>query len=149
MEVIKLDPEKQEEYSIKRTNKHVCFHKQIEVDVEEREVRCVKCNTVIDPFDFIHDLAASTENHLAYKFLLETEIKDFEQRKSRLEKDLVNLRGKIKRENIKAKDFLKSFLNEKKWDGIIHYGNNGEFSVDVSWVCDQYVRQIFGINNTE
>jgi hypothetical protein len=97
MEVIKLDPDKQKEYSIKRINNHLCSHKLIEVDVERREVCCRNCNTIVEPFDFILDMAMSVENHVSYQKRLEYEVKELEERKIRLEKDLVNLRARIKK----------------------------------------------------
>jgi hypothetical protein len=98
MEVIKLDPEKQKEYSIKRINNHICNHKFIEVDVELRVIRCQKCNTVVDPFDFILNMAMSVESHVSYQKRLEYEVGELQERKIRLEKDLVNLRAKIRKE---------------------------------------------------
>jgi predicted solute-binding protein len=98
MDIIKLDPEKQSEYSIKRVNNHVCSHKFIEIDVQEREIRCQKCNTVVDAFDFIYRLATETENHVSYKKRLEYEVLDLENRKIQLEKDLNYWRSKIRKE---------------------------------------------------
>ena len=144
MEVIKLDPKNQDEFSIKKIKKHSCSHKYIEVDVEEREVRCQNCNTVIDPFEFIFGLATETENHISHKHFIENEVRELQDKKIKLEKEVANLKAKIRKENVPAKQFLKTFLEKEKWDGVIHYGNNGQYTVDVAWVCDQYLKQIIG-----
>jgi hypothetical protein len=99
MDVIKLDPEKQAEFGLQRVNVVHCYHKFIEVDVQERLVRCQKCNTVVDPFDFIYRLATELESHVSYKKRLEYEILDLEQRKSSLEGSIKYLRSKIKKED--------------------------------------------------
>lgn len=147
MEVIKLDIEKQKEFSIKRVNKHSCSHKFIEVDVEEREVRCQKCNTVVDSFDFIYGLATETENHVSHKFMLESETKELQERKFKLENEIKNLKAKERKEKIHAKDFLKSFLERHKWDGVVYYGEQGQYSVDVAWICEEYTKRILGLRN--
>jgi hypothetical protein len=42
-------------------------------------------------------MAMSVENHVSYQKRLEYEVKELEERKIRLEKDLVNLRARIKK----------------------------------------------------
>jgi len=149
MDVIKLDIAKQNEYSIKRVKKHSCNHKLIEVDVEEKEIRCQSCNTIVDSFDFIYGLATETENHVSHKQMLEREIKELQERKFRLEKDVNNLRAKERKEKVHAKDFINNLLEKQKWDGIVHYGNNGQYTVDVAWICEEYTKRVLGERKAE
>jgi len=142
MEIIKLDITKQNEYSIKKIKNHICSHKLIEVDIEDKLVRCQSCNSIVDPFDFITQLATTSENHISYEKYLKFEIDQLTNYKERLEKNINNLKSKESRQKIDAKQFLKDLLKKEKWDGRIYYGNNGEYSIDVSYVCEEYLKKV-------
>jgi len=116
MEVIKLDPKNQDEFSIKKIKKHSCSHKYIEVDVEEREVRCQNCNTVIDPFEFIFGLATETENHISHKHFIENEVRELQDKKIKLEKEVTNLKAKVRKANIPVIPSNKILTNKTPQD---------------------------------
>lgn len=96
-EVIKLNPKDFEGYSAKRINKHTCRHLGIEVDIENREIRCTSCNTELDAFEFVANMAMVTENHFAYMLHLQKQNEELEQRKSALEQNVSRLKSKEKR----------------------------------------------------
>jgi hypothetical protein len=71
--------------------KKFCAHKLIEVDVDEREIRCRKCQAKIDSFDWIVWQAQNNETDMLTK-----EIVSLTEQKERLQRDLSKLKSELK-----------------------------------------------------
>ena len=95
--VIKLKPISDLEFSLKIKKEKHCNHSHIEVDEDEREIRCQKCNSVIDPFDFLLTSAYEERNHFTNIIYLKSEVELYYKAIERAKKDLVNLKNQEKR----------------------------------------------------
>jgi len=51
-----------------------CVHKLIEVDQDERQIRCRTCNAIVDPIDYIVSLATEEKNYFSHIRFLKEEI---------------------------------------------------------------------------
>lgn len=74
-----------------------CTHKAVEVDVDEREVRCQRCNAVVDAFDYVLSLASEENTHFFNLDQLKKNIKSLQLEQERLEKNVRNLKARIRR----------------------------------------------------
>lgn len=74
-----------------------CTHKSVEVDEDERDIRCVSCNARIDPFDYIWKMAIKERNVLFIIADLEKKQKQELEKLEELEKQVRNLKSQKNR----------------------------------------------------
>lgn len=77
-----------------KNNKSYCSHLNVEVDVEERDLRCKNCNSRIDAFDYIVKWAHKEVDALYNLKRLETEIKQKQDIVIELDRQIRNLKAK-------------------------------------------------------
>ena len=82
---------------IKKKKKDYCSHTNVEVDVDEKELRCVECNAVVYPFDYVLSLAYEERKLFWEMEELRKGISELRGQKSRLEKDVANLKAAKRR----------------------------------------------------
>lgn len=76
--------------------KKFCAHKLIEVDVDEREIRCRKCQAKIDSFDWIVWQAQNNVNVNMEADMLIKQVASLTEQKERLQRDLSKLKSELK-----------------------------------------------------
>jgi hypothetical protein len=98
-EIIQLNAKATDEIreSLKIKQAHHCSHKYVEVDIDERELRCQTCKSVVEPFDFILSMAYEERNQQWTQKELKRQIESLKDEKQRLEKDVNNLKAQKRR----------------------------------------------------
>lgn len=85
-------------FSIKQTDKN-CQHKYVEIDADEREVRCQNCNAIVDPFEYVLGMAYEENSQMQYKKWLKREVEMLEKQKQDIIKEITNLKAQKRRLN--------------------------------------------------
>ncbi len=83
-----------------------CTHDKITLDEHSRTVRCVKCNKVFDPFDFLKNevrrLQVAWEDHRAVR----QKVADGLERVEALKREEARLKGRIKTARAKTEPVI-------------------------------------------
>jgi len=86
---------------IKHKNKY-CLHSHVEVDEDERCLRCIKCNSFIDTYEYILSLAREERNFFWQLAAIQNKISEAKIEKEQLLKDIIDLKSakrKLLKEN--------------------------------------------------
>ncbi len=91
---------------VKRPPLRFCAHEKITLDEHSRTVRCVACEHVFDPFNFLRDevsrLQGAWESHRQVK----DKLRDLLDRVDTLKKEEARLKGRIKTARAKVEPVL-------------------------------------------
>ena len=79
---------------IKGSKRRYCTHPYIDIDLDEREVRCQDCNAVLEPFEWILSLAYQERNQISALRELRKSVEELQQQKEQLQKEVNDLKAK-------------------------------------------------------
>lgn len=98
--VIQLKPRSNDDLQpslpIKKQSGH-CSHKSVQIDIDEKELRCTNCNAVIYPFDYVLSLAYEERKLFWDMDEVRQQIKKLTEQKKLLEKEVSNLKAAKRR----------------------------------------------------
>lgn len=94
--VIPLHPERPP-LDVQRAKPMGCYHRQVVVYEENREVRCQSCNALLDPFDVIMEYAERERRfHFASEYRKKKQ-RQLEERIESLKREERNTKARLKR----------------------------------------------------
>lgn len=100
--VIPLHPERPP-LDVKRSKPTGCYHRQVLVHEEPREVRCQSCNALLDPFDVIMEYAERERRfHFASEYRQKKQ-RELEQRIEALKREERNTKARLNRARSKLR----------------------------------------------
>lgn len=94
--VIKFDPNRM---PVKVKRAKFCIHGFVWVDEEIRALRCRKCETVIDPYDFMYQWACKDRALEWSRETLEKEIERLRKITKELKREETNTKARLRRLN--------------------------------------------------
>lgn len=97
MKIIDLkNPELHKAFTVKRSENH-CLHRSVVIDIDERVVECSACGAKLDAFDFLVHTTQNEDHWFYHANDFKRKVAELGLIKERLEKDIVNLKSKVKR----------------------------------------------------
>lgn len=97
IEFIKQDKESQFSLSGNKVKEHACRHSHVMLDELRRVVECKKCKQIIDPYDFVYQIAAQEVRLRNNAALYRDEISGLMKEIESLKKQKSNLSRQVKR----------------------------------------------------